>query len=137
MEQSNRHRAYAAELMASLDDDHLSLVDFDRLKMWLAEIGPRLESLDSVRTDLELLRRDYIGRIGGMVKAIAVADRKGNRYESALALIDSLESMPTSDLIDCYRKTCARFRDCFPASFGGPMEFRRAPGRPKELSDYK
>ncbi len=137
MEKSNSHSTYVAELAASLDDDHLSLLDFDRLKAWLGEIAPILKSSEAAGVELVLLREDYIARVSGMVKAIAVADRKHSRYETALALIESLPSMSAADLVDCYRRTSARFRDCFPASFTNQLEPHPRAGRTAEYSDYK
>jgi hypothetical protein len=137
LERSNSHSAYATELAATLDEDRMPSVDFDRLKAWLAEIGPLLVAGESSGQELAHLRDDYIGRISGMIKAIAAADRKGNRYESALSLIDTLPSLSSAELVECYRKTCARFRDCFPASFSGQFEFRSRGGRAATFSDYK
>jgi hypothetical protein len=137
LEKSDSHRAYVAELMASLKDDTMPLLDFDRLATWLGEIGPLLAASESSGSELALLREDYVARISGMVKAIAVADRKNNRYETALALIESFSGMAGSELVECYRRTCSRFRDCFPASFVRQLELHPRIGRAKEYSDYK
>jgi len=136
VEGSNSHSACAAELASLLCEEKMSVIDFDRLKSWLGEIAPILDESESRRADLAALRQDYEGRIAGMAKAIAVADRKG-KFESALALIESLPHMTIAELMACYQRTSARFRDTFPGSFALPSIRGLRPSRPGEFEDYK
>ncbi len=51
-----------------------------------------------------------------MLKAIAIAERSRGRLDSLAELIESLSGMSAEDLIVCYRKTAAIFRDHFPGA---------------------
>jgi len=77
-----------------------------------------LKESGELKEQLHLYREDYISRIGGMVKAIAVAEKHPNRLEEAVAYLESLTKLSANDLIEQYRRISTRFRDAFPASFG-------------------
>lgn len=96
----------------------MSLVDFDRLKEWLKHSARLAEEVEHLRTEMTVLRQDYLQRIGGMVKAIAATERRPESWESALAYLEGLPTLSAEELIGAYRKVSARFRDAFPASFG-------------------
>ncbi|PWB69068.1 hypothetical protein C3F09_10710 [candidate division GN15 bacterium] len=111
-------------------------IDFDRLAAWLESVEPELRDAQARSEDLALLRQDYEGRIAGMAKAMAAVDRSGKGYEVALTSLETLSRMSGEELVACYRKTAARFRDMFPTSFGlrpGAM----ARGRAADMSVYK
>lgn len=127
---------YVAVLLDCLDADGMSLIDFDELRDWIEQQLGRNEASETVEAELNCLRDDYQKRIAGMIKAIAVADRKGDRYESALQLIEDLPSMTSAELTDCYRRTSARFRDMFPTSLGQYLT-RSNKHNPRDLSVYK
>ena len=137
MESDNKDRGSAAAWLEVLSDEKMSLIDFDRLREWLASMGTQMDHLDKCRSDLDMLRDDLVSRIGGMVKAIAIADRKGARLESALAYAESLTSLGAKDLLEQYRRVSACFRDAFPLSYGlGPGTGGKTRGA-KDLSVFK
>jgi len=133
----NKHSAYVKELADSLSDDRISLIDFDRLRQWLIEIVPVLNEVHHLHEEKELMRRDYIGRIAGMTKAIAAVNRHPDGGESALAYLETLPSLSAGELIEQYRKTSARFRDAFPTSFGQALDRKRGGDGLKDLRVYK
>ena len=137
MEKDNQDKNYIAELMASLDERCLSLIDFDRLKQWLKATSSRWEQYDRTLSELAVIREDYKQRMSGMVKAMAAVDRKRDGWKQALELIDSLDDLSGRELVAAYRKTAVRFRDAFPASFG----YLNAPSgtttTDKNLNNYK
>ena len=137
MTERTNHREFAAELQNKLNEEQLALIDFDRLKQWLAEIGVVLETAEKASADLSLLRRDYIERISGMTKALAVADRKNGRLEDALAFVEVLDSLEAGELIGQYRRISACFRDAFPASLGLTGGLQPDSSRMKDLSVFK
>ncbi len=141
MEIYNKQSAYARELVDCLTADNVSLVDFDRLKEWLAELAPILDEISRLTEEVELLRRDYIGRIGGMAKAIAAVNRHPGAWESALTYVENLPSLSAGQLIEEYRRSSARFRDAFPTSLrvgpGAALDRKRGADGFKDLSVYK
>ncbi|HWR81789.1 MAG TPA: hypothetical protein VN285_00650 [Candidatus Deferrimicrobium sp.] len=137
MENRNTHSAYVRELLTSLSDDKIPLIDFDRLKSWLAETSAILEGAQRMQQESDVLRQDYLGRIGGMVKAIAAANRHPDAWATALTYLESLPSLSASDLVEHYRKTAARFRDAFPTSFGPALDRTRGSRNLKDVSRCK
>jgi len=112
--ESNRLRESAAQL----NERDMSAIDFDALVEHLERIADQLESVEATRSDCALLRDDYQGRITGMVKAMAAVERSQNGMEAAAALIAELPGLTAEDLVQTYRRTCVRFRDHFPTSYG-------------------
>ncbi len=137
MENHNKHSAYVKELVNSLTGDNISFIDFDRLKDWLVETAPILTEVDQLREDIELMCQDYIGRIAGMTKAVAVVTRHPDGWESALAYLETLPSLSAGELIEQYRKTSARFRDTFPTTFGLLGDRKRGADGLKDLGVFK
>lgn len=118
MDTKTNHETNLAETLACLNEEKISEIDFDLLKSRLTQMQGILSNTDRLEHALELLRHDYIGRISGMAKAIAVAsDRTGQALE-ATELIESLTELTAEELVKSYRTTSARFRTVFPASFG-------------------
>jgi hypothetical protein len=109
---------YLAEVVSLLDDAGLARIDFDELKERLTKLADRLVAQDRLAAEYALLRDDCQGRIAGMTKAIAAVDRKQDRMAEALALVDELPTLDSARLLQTYRQVTARFRDCFPGSFG-------------------
>ena len=145
MENHNEQSAYVMELVDSLTDDKMSLIDFDRLKQWLAEAATVFDEVRHAQDENDLLRQDYISRIGGMVKAIAAVNRHPDGWENALTYLENLPSLSAGELIEEYRKTSARFRDAFPTSllvgrqvgFGVALDWKRGADGLKDPSVYK
>ena len=130
--------AYINEVKGQIDAEAVSRLDFDRLKSTLDELAIFVETATPWRDELELLREDYIRRISGMEKAIAVVKRGSGHFEQALARIDSLKSLSAAELIEIYRCSQARFRDSFPASFGLVDVGRTShAGRRQDISQFK
>ncbi len=127
MEKSNSDCDYLERVVEQLDATAMSRLDFDELKDRLSTIRDRLTANDRLASEHACLREEYQQRISGMVKAIAAVDRKRDRLEEAVALIDELPKLPAERLLETYRKVAARFRDCFPGSFGSyPVSTRVA-----------
>jgi len=112
------HEAYLVDVLASLNEEKLSLIDFDLLKGRLTEVQAVLSQAGCLERDLELLRQDYIGRISGMAKAMAVATDRTGQVREASELIESLAELSVEKLVQSYRTVSSRFRTVFPASFG-------------------
>ena len=126
------------KLASQLTPQSLSCIDFDALRAWLQAASTHLanasqldqqhaDNLQNAREELQrlndsyqLLRDDYHARIVGMLKAIAITDRTHKHLDSLSVMIDSLATMSADDLIRCYRKTAACFRDHFPGNFSIP-----------------
>jgi hypothetical protein len=104
------------DLLESLGDDNLTQIDFDQLTEILNAGLNLMDQYSLVSQELAVLKSDCQARIGGMVKAIAIADRQRQNYQQALDLTESLKSMNSAELIDCYARVAARFRDMFPVN---------------------
>jgi len=128
---TNPHQEYIDQLATSLTDEYMAQIDFDRLRQWLAEIAPLLAQVGQLKSECETLRQDCIGRIGGMMKAVAAVQRSDAGLESIADLLESLPSMNASQLIRQYRRCSAAFRDAFGASFN-MIGWRRS-GRLKSM----
>ena len=105
------------KLLEELNDNDLTMIDFDQLTASLEEQKQRLESWSDMKDELETLRVDYESRICGMAKAIAVADRKQGAMAQSVELVSRLPKFTGAELVDCYHRISARFRDMFPASY--------------------
>lgn len=135
MERSKTLTEQAAGFRDLLAAGNIEEIDFDRLAAMLSEIVPELKNVQSREETILALRRDYEGRIAGMVKAMAAVDRSGKSYEEALRSLEELPGLTGEELVACYHKTAARFRDLFPTTFGhGPIAAR--PGA-ADMSVYK
>ena len=93
MENNKDYNDYVSEIIASLASEGTSNIDFDQLSLWLNEQRTLESDLSGLRDELDIFRADYVQRISGMVKAIAVARRKSDSLESATELIESLGSL--------------------------------------------
>jgi hypothetical protein len=123
------------ELLASLQNEQLTAIDFDSLADKLSQLQRDISTHASMRQELDLLRQDYQARIAGMLKAIAAVDRKRDSFDDALHAIESLPSLNCAELTETYRRVSARFRDTFPTSFG---QFNTAGSScPRQFADYK
>ncbi len=118
MEPNRNHLEYVDQFVAALTDDSLPTIDFDQHREWLLQVTHDLPRVHELQQELHELRQDYIDRISGMTKAIAVAGRKPDSLQTALQYIDRLDQLPGQELIREYRRVSARFRDAFPAGYG-------------------
>lgn len=136
MKQINEYQNTLAQMIAVIDGENLAVLDFDSLKKTLVELGRLLEQSRQIQTDLSLLRQDYIGRIAGMEKAIAIAKHRDSSVDFALELTTELEKMSVAKLIQQYGKTQARFKDAFPTSFGFLRRGQNITSG-KDINDYR
>ena len=118
MEDVKSEIAYLEGVVRSLDAATMVRIDFDELRERLQEIGAGLAVRDELAEGHALLRQDYEQRIAGMIKAIAAVDRKRDGWSEAVAQVEELPHLPPAKLLETYRRVAARFRDCFPGSFG-------------------
>jgi len=118
LEKSNTNKGYITEVIDLISGEKISLLDFDKLHKELKEITSMLDKYEQVTNEIEVLRQDYIQRISGMAKAIAVVKRNKNGLEQVLDFIEHLSELTAQELIEYYKKTQARFHDAFPTSFG-------------------
>lgn len=125
----------AGEFRTLIMSEQLSEIDFDALAAWLGEIAPVLHAIQQSAKSLESLRQDYEGRIVGMVKGMAAADRTGRSYEDAISSLEALPQMTGEELVACYRRTSARFRDMFPSRLR-PNGLMTTRSRPADMSVY-
>lgn len=107
-------RLFAAEI----GPDSLSCIDFDKLRDTITRAAATLEESAAVSADLAALRSDYEARIAGMLKAISAVARTRSGREEAVDTALDLSSKSAIELLECYRRAAARFRDNFPSSFG-------------------
>lgn len=128
MERNDLELAYIAELRDALAAESVTTIDFDRLALWLTELGAALPGLYRAREEAAAMREDYTTRIVGMLKAIAIAEKGKPSLDDALDIIDHLPDKSATELIGYYRRAQARFRDTFPTSFG-MITPRRAPSQ--------
>lgn len=118
MERDNKFAAEGAAMTAMLCDEKMAEVDFDKLREWLGQSSTALHRATRSTEELQLLRSDFIDRISGMRKAIAAVNKRSDRMDELLQYLEGLSKLSAGDLIRQYRVTSAKFRDCFPASFG-------------------
>ena len=126
MEKDNSDLGYIEQLCAALAAESVEELDFDQLRNWLIELAAALPTLHAAREEAHLLREDLKTRIGGMLKAIVIADRGKSITDDSLELLDHLPEKSAAELIGLYRRTQARFRDTFPSG-SGLFTPRRAP----------
>ena len=112
------HKKFIAEFIENLSGEKLEVVDFDRLIINLNEVSNLASSIERVQSELVLLRNDYIGRISGMAKAVAVASHRRDDMEELLEFVNTLDNSSSEKLLKAYRKIQSKFQDSFPASFG-------------------
>jgi hypothetical protein len=125
------------ELLGHLSEGNLTEIDFDRLKEWLQQTRKTIAVISGMKSELQLMREDYIGRISGMVKAITIVERKSDNTEEALSFLGELNELKAAELIEQYRKTSNRFRIAFPSTFGLPLNSGKGSTGLKDSSDYK
>jgi hypothetical protein len=118
LDQNKDDRDYLGRLLEKLETGSMLKADREALRDRLQAIRDRLEAAETLAGEHACLREEYQQRLGGMVKAIAAVDRKRDRWEEAVALIEELPTLPAERLLQTYRRVAARFRDCFPGSFG-------------------
>lgn len=128
------------DTLGNLNENRLPLIDFDSLADEMKEIIVLLET--STKETIEqakeeqLLRQDYIGRISGMLKAVAAVKNNFEMAENIPEIIERLNSSSAAELLKYYRKTSAAFRDAFPTSFGLTSR-RNSQLTDKEIADIK
>jgi hypothetical protein len=128
VEKDELELGYINQLHSALAAEAVTTIDFDRLRLWLENLGAALPVLFRAREEATVLREDYQNRIAGMLKAIVVAERGRPSLDDSLDMIERLPRRSATELIECYRRTSARFRDTFPTSFGLITQ-RRAPSQ--------
>ncbi|MFH2048997.1 MAG: hypothetical protein ABIJ12_06095 [bacterium] len=118
MKKNNDNISDIKEMLESLNAESLPQIDFDKLKGTLSHLLDELPVLYLSGEEHLLLKKDYIERISGMVKAITAARQNRDDLENTLEYLEGLADKKSDDLIRQYRIISARFRDTFPASFG-------------------
>lgn len=132
MPENPDHNAYWKQLERQLTGEQLTELDFDELRVRIAGLRDELSSRPP-ESEYRLLREEIEQRITGMLKAMAIARRRGSALETALLEIESLPGMTAEELIRQQRVVAARFRDLF----GGMPGLRRADQPGIAIEDYK
>jgi len=114
----------AAELLRA---ESLAVMDFDELCGHLEAASRMLGRLDRAEAELAVLRQDLTGRIAGMARASAAARGTRRDLETASELAERLPHMSARELVRCYGRVAARFRDTFPASMSAVTACTRIP----------
>lgn len=136
MKNLNEQQSYISDTLNLLSGSKIEELDFDRLTAWLSDMAGILTEAARTMEEHNRLRQDYIGRTAGMLKAVAIAGRKRGSIQLALDQVEELDSMTATDLIKEYRRTQAKFKDTFGASFGlRPVSVNATPI--KNPQDYK
>lgn len=133
----DEHIERLVTLQENLSDENLTMIDFDQLAVVLEEQLMKLGQLSRLSDELKIIREDYENRIGGMAKAIAVVDRTNGALFRSAELVLSLPRMSGADLVNCYHRVSARFRDMFPASYTRLAANSTGGGVIKNLGQYK
>jgi len=130
------YKATLAGIVEHIDQESLSAFDFGRLREVLVEAQGIVDEVRRLNAEVGKFRQDYLGRISGMEKAMAVVARGEGKMSDALQRIEALEDLPAEKLIECYSRAQARYRDAFPASFG---VLRTSPGhaRKDRVKEYR
>ena len=132
-----KSESYFAELAEALTEKRMPAIDFDILKERLSAADLRLKQTELRETELAVLRKDIIGRICGMEKAVAVVSRRAGEIERALDRIGLLESATAAELVEQYERTSARFRGAFPTTFGMQQSGGRSSISRREIEQFK
>jgi len=125
------------ELVAQLAEESLVEINLDVIKKTLEQSVDAGSALKQLSEELSVLREDYISRIVGMTKALAVARQTEDALADATHLVEALPAMSAPQLVEQYRRTTAKFRDAFPASFGVLASSRRRADGRQRYSDFK
>ncbi|MFQ5452900.1 MAG: hypothetical protein ACE5D6_01780 [Candidatus Zixiibacteriota bacterium] len=136
MRNIDRHRKYVAELSSQLSSEKIAMLDFDQMLQWLKEISIVIDEMELLQTEVKPLRRDYISRISGMAKAIAVVSRNQDRLKQVMNFIEKLPELSAEQLIEEYKTVQAKFQDAFPTSFGQLLR-KTEPVKKMDFSSYK
>ena len=137
MKKTDQIREYVESLCSQLRRGEVSLIDFDLMNVRLEDVTEALLIHEEMSDDADMLCRDYRDRISGMIKAMAAVSRKSDSWQAALDETEQLGTLTGESLIRCYRKTAARFRDCFPASFGLLPASTRLAASAREVTAFK
>jgi len=119
-------------MAAQLNERSLPEVDFDLLRQTLTRVAAQDRTAEMLTSELAVLREDYVARIAGMTKAVAVVERNQSGLAEALEYLESLASLDANGLVTQYRRAAARFRDAFPTSFGNLRPARRKLEEPEQ-----
>lgn len=133
---TDEYKSVLTELVMQIDQEKMSTLDFGRLRDSLREAMELTDENERLNAEVTKLRQDYMARISGMEKAIAVAGRGEGRLGGALETIEAARDLPAEKLIALYCRTQARFRDAFPASFNA-LQGLAGRGRKNKINEYK
>ncbi len=111
-------------MLSDLHEHEASYIDFDKLRDTLNSLNTRAE-IESLKKQYNCFYSDYLCRIAGMAKAIAVCDRHTSTLEKTLEYLKTLDDLTAEELISEYNKMTTRFRSAFPASFGKMASYMR------------
>lgn len=106
-----------ARILANLKDDSLEAIDFDQLMVLLSTMQRTVRDFSTVTAELALLKKDYGGRMVGMLKAMLACRHDEDDAELSARLAGEDGELAAERMITLYARTAARFRSCFPSSF--------------------
>ena len=117
MKTTDEEKALLMAARNNLERGAIELIDFDKLSGLLMSIERGNTGAEKHTEELHLIKDDYRLRIMGMLKAMTVCRPEEDDLEIISRLSGPIEAIHAGELIKMYRKTAARFRDRFPASF--------------------
>ncbi len=120
-----------AGMVGAIRDESLELIDFDQLGQAIDKVQMVTAQSAIIEKELQIIKGDYRRRIVGMLKANMVS-RHDEEQACLAARLLSDEDIGAEELVYLYRRTAARFRDNFPASF----DYVRIKGNRKAKNDW-
>ncbi|MEW5922409.1 MAG: hypothetical protein AB1746_00325 [Candidatus Zixiibacteriota bacterium] len=117
MKTTNDEKSLLTAACNNLERNAIELIDFDSLARLLMNIEAGHADVEKNARELHLIKDDYRLRILGMLKAMVICKPDENDFETMSVLSESIDAIHAEELIKLYRKTAARFRNRFPASF--------------------
>lgn len=137
MPNDNPLAEYLCAVAEALRAESVERIDFDELTSKLISAGTALQDAATERESLVQLRNDYVERIAGMAKAVAVMENRREDQEELITLCGSLDRLPVAELLSQYRRISAKFRDAFPTSYGQLRTNGSMSGKRKAYAEYK
>lgn len=124
-------------VVSELTAESVEQIDFDRMIALLHESRTLLSEHESIIKELSELKTEYRAKILGMLKANLACRESEEERDLAVRLADEDSDTKAGELITHYRRTAARFRKNFPATFRNLTYVSGMRAGHKDWRDYK